>query len=78
MVQNKKPPKKRGFKREGSKEKGFFIKIPQKRKRVQEQRVQKKKSLKKGSSKKEGSKKLNPSKKKLQKKSLKKGVPQKT
>ncbi|GAA8346001.1 hypothetical protein HpDR29_07120 [Helicobacter pylori] len=55
MVQNKKPPKKRGFKREGSKEKGFFIKIPQKNKDFK--KALKRNPLKKGSSKKEGSKK---------------------
>ncbi|GAA8630555.1 hypothetical protein HpDR72_00010 [Helicobacter pylori] len=57
------PLKKRGFKRGGSKEKRFFIKIPQKK-----QRVQNKKSLKKGSSKKESSKKKSLKKKGFKKK----------
>ncbi len=39
QTQKKQRFKTKGSKKEGLKEKGFFIKIPQKRKRVQEQRV---------------------------------------
>ncbi|QEF35806.1 hypothetical protein D2C78_03025 [Helicobacter pylori] len=59
MVKNAKkdfastPPKKRGFKRGGSKEKRFFIKIPQKNKEFKNKGFKRnppKKRVKKGSS----------------------------